>query len=210
MEKTAVIFDLDGTLWDSVDVIVFGWNEEIGKYKDLNLMTRKSLEGYMGKTIYEICDLHFPELDKEKRYELGRCCAKKATEKLSKKGASMYDGVCEMMEELSKKHSVFIVSNCEEGYIDAFLDNHGTRKYVSDFEYSGRTGRPKGENIKSITERNNIAKAVYVGDTMGDYIATKEAGFEFIFAAYGFGEVNEAKYAAKDTKDIVKLVNKIL
>ena len=59
-------------------------------------------------------------------------------------------------------------------------------------------------------ERNSITKAVYVGDTMGDYIAAKDAGIDFIFASYGFGDVKEAKYVAKDTKDIVKIVEEIL
>ncbi len=210
MEKTAVIFDLDGTLWDSVDKIIHAWNDVIKKYDGLRLMTREDLESYMGKNIYEISDIHFPEVEKTKRYAVVKECAKNAVAHLSISGATAYDGVCDMMEELSKKHSIFMVSNCEDGYIDAFLNNHGTKKYVSDYEYSGRTGKPKSENIKSVVDRNNITKAVYVGDTEGDYIATCKAGLEFIFASYGFGDVKDAKYVAKNTNDIVKFVDEIL
>lgn len=210
MEKTAVIFDLDGTLWNAIDVIIHGWNDTIKKHGKAKTMTKEELESYMGKSMQEIADIHFTNLGKEERYALAIECEKVANALLTANGATAYDGVCEMMDKLSKKHSIFMVSNCQDGYIEAFLNNHGTKKYVSDFEYIGRTGKKKSENIKAVVARNNITRAVYVGDTEHDYEATREAGLEFIFAAYGFGDVKDAKYVAKNTSDIVKLVNEIL
>jgi phosphoglycolate phosphatase len=40
-----------------------------------------------------------------------------------------------------------------------------------------------------VVERNNLDKAVYVGDIMGDYESAMKAGIGFIHAAYGFGTV---------------------
>lgn len=210
MKKTAVMFDLDGTLWDAVDVLVVAWNEIIKKYDGLQAMTRADLEGYMGKTIYEISDIHFSGMEEKKRHAVAEECERNGTAMLTKRGATAYDGVCDVMKELSEKHMIFIVSNCQEGYIDAFLMNHGAKQYVSDYEYSGRTGRPKGENIKMIMERNGITDAVYVGDTEGDRLAAELAEVEFIFASYGFGEVKGAKNIAKNASEIAKIVNEIL
>ena len=40
-------------------------------------------------------------------------------------------------------------------------------------------------------ERNGIEEAVYVGDTQGDADACKEAGVPMVYAAYGFGNVED-------------------
>ena len=47
------------------------------------------------------------------------------------------------------------------------------------------------DNIKTIVDTYHLKSAVYVGDTAGDFQATKEAGLPFIFASYGFGQVTQ-------------------
>lgn len=210
MKKTAVIFDLDGTLWNAVDECVMGWNSIINKYDNLPHVTSEQFKGYMGKTIEEIGEAHFTDIEPRMAHSIATQCEKEATAYLNIHGAKEYEGIREMMEAISKRHFIYIVSNCQDGYIEAFLNNHGAKEYVADYEYAGRTNRPKGENIALIMDRNNIKKAVYVGDTEGDYMAACSAGVEFIFAAYGFGEVEDAKYVAKEAKDIIKFVDEIL
>ena len=48
--------------------------------------------------------------------------------------------------------------------------------------------------------RNNIKKAIYVGDTVKDQEAANEAGIEFIYAKYGFGKNIHHKYSIEDIK----------
>jgi phosphoglycolate phosphatase len=52
-----------------------------------------------------------------------------------------------------------------------------------------------------------LSAAVYVGDTFGDFLATKEAGIEFIHAAYGFGKVPDPDYIINQPADLLKLSN---
>ena len=72
------------------------------------------------------------------------------------------------------------MSNCQDGYVPAFLHAHKLGQYFADIEMSGRTGLDKGSNIKLIMERNNIESAVYIGDTEGDEKAARFAGIPFI------------------------------
>ena len=51
-------------------------------------------------------------------------------------------------------------------------------------------------------ERNNIKSAVYVGDTMGDKEAAKDANIPFIYAAYGFGDVDNYDYRIDSITDL--------
>ena len=87
-------------------------------------------------------------------------------------------------------YALIIVSNCQDGYIQDFLDFADMRGLFGDFESAGGTGLSKGENIKLVIERNSIDKAVYVGDTQGDLDSADFAGIPFIRAAYGFGQMN--------------------
>ena len=107
-----------------------------------------------------------------------------------------------MLEILSKKYYLYIVSNCQKGYIEAFLHAHHLEKYFKDIEMSGRTGKDKGHNILLLMERNHIQEAVYIGDTHGDQEASRFAGIPFIFASYGFGNVTHPDKVIKSFKEL--------
>lgn len=97
----------------------------------------------------------------------------------------------QVLARLQKEYILAIVSNCQCGYIEAFLEHYGFGKYISDIQCFGMNEAPKGENIRLVVERNQMDQAVYVGDIQGDYEASRMAGVEFIHAAYGFGEIDE-------------------
>lgn len=188
----SIIFDLDGTLWDPIESVLEAWNSVITEHTQLKEgITRKHLEGTMGLQMKEIGKRLFPELNEEEREQLLKDLSRHEIPHLSKHGGSLYTLVDEVLVELSKKYKLFIVSNCQDGYIEAFYDYHGLGKHFIDYENPGRTGLSKGENIKLIIERNHLHDPVYVGDTEGDRKAAKEAGIPFIYARYGFGEVEE-------------------
>ena len=86
-----------------------------------------------------------------------------------------------------------------------FLETMGFEKYFKDMENPGRTGLSKAGNIKLIIERNNLSAPVYVGDTIGDCRSTREAGIPFVYAAYGFGDVEDYDYRLEDISDLKKL-----
>ena len=102
-------------------------------------------------------------------------------------------------------YKLFIVSNCIDGYIESFLRTSGLSNYFLDFECNGRTKLRKGENIELIIKRNNLKNAIYVGDTMGDKEAARYAKVPFVYASYGFGEVDEYDYLINSISDLGEL-----
>ena len=190
MNKTAIIFDLDGTLWDSTASIRDIWNAVIEQEtKKPSLLIREDICALMGKTIEDIAAAIFPDCSKEEQIRLIGLCGEAECEQLRVDGAILYDGLEETLKTLSAKHGLYIVSNCQDGYIQAFLEAHRLADYFLDIEMYGRTGKQKWDNIRLLMERNGLTKAVYVGDTEGDQKAAKLAGIPFIHAAYGFGTV---------------------
>ncbi|AXI10304.1 HAD family hydrolase [Oceanobacillus zhaokaii] len=191
-----IIFDLDGTLWDSIDTVVDAWNNVLTQNKQLNReITKDDLRQVMGLPFDQLGEKLLPELDKDMRAEIIQACCDLENSYLAKQGGVLYENVEHTLKMLSSKYKLFIVSNCQDGYIEAFYKYHGLEKYFIDYENPGRTGLSKGENIKLVMERNQLASPVYVGDTVGDQQAAREAGIPFIFAAYGFGEVTDYEYS---------------
>lgn len=208
--KTGIIFDLDGTLWNAVEPITESWNEVMRRHDFELRITSEELMQQQGKVMTEIADNLFTHLPKEKRYDLMDECCVYENEYLSVHGGKLYDGVENVFEVLSEKYNVFIVSNCQKGYIETFIKYFGFEKYISDIEDAGNTGLPKSENIKLVVERNHLDKAFYVGDTLGDMNSSDEAGVTFIHASYGFGKVPENRLKIKNIRELPELIKKQL
>ena len=64
--KKGIIFDLDGTLWDSSRQVVDSWNEAFVQEGYLREpLTVEDMQGVMGKTMDVIADTFFPKWDKD-------------------------------------------------------------------------------------------------------------------------------------------------
>lgn len=191
----AVLFDLDGTLWDSADSVAKSWNLVLDELKIGKVLTREDICNVMGLLMNDIADKFFPELEEDKRKEVLEKCCKVENEYIEENGGILFENLEKTLIQLSKKYKLAIISNCQAGYIEAFLKAHNLSEYFCDFENPGRTGLVKGENIKLVIQRNNFKNVVYVGDTQSDYNATKLAGVKFIYAKYGFGDVKDYEYS---------------
>ncbi len=208
--NTGIIFDLDGTLWDATQNITNSWNDTVQK-KGYNLnLTRECVSKEMGKIMEDVADSLFPMIEIPERYDLLKECLKDENEYLAKNGGNLYNGVVSVFQKLIKKYQVFIVSNGQLDYIKTFIKYFGFEKYISDYEEAGRTGRPKADNIKLVMKRNHLDKAFYVGDTLGDMIATEEAGIPFIHASYGFGTVPADRLKINDITELPELIDRLV
>ena len=190
-----VIFDLDGTLWDSSVNVAASWNvvleQELGTP---NVLTAADILTNMGKTMKEIADINFDFLPPEERYALSHKCEVYENEYITEHGGNLFDGVEETLAKLKDMGvKMAVVSNCQEGYVKAFLDSMDMWKYFVDYEEWGRTFLSKAGNIKLVMERNGEEKGIYVGDIQKDADSAHEAGIGCIFASYGFGEIFDAE-----------------
>ena len=192
-KDTLVMFDLDGTLWDSAQAVAESWNE-VFREADASLpeLTADDVHAVMGMTMKEICQVLQPMMDPETKDRVfGECC-RHEVEYLYTHPGQLYPQLRETLEKLRDMgYELAIVSNCQTGYVEAFLHGSGVKDLFLDYEEWERTGLQKGENIRLVMERNGYRKAVYIGDTRKDEEAARLAGIPFIHAAYGFGEAEK-------------------
>ncbi len=207
--KKGIIFDLDGTLWDTTERITPAWNTVLKRH-NLRQITVKEMQSYMGKTLDVIGKLMIPDLEYEERMKILNECCREEQSYLRTHGGVLYPDLEITLRKLKEKYNLYIVSNCHTQYIKSFFVAHKLENYFSDNECNGSTGLSKGENIKLIIERNKLDKAIYVGDTQGDLDASDFAGVPFVFAEYGFGNINRKIYEINNISELVSLSNKIL
>jgi len=198
----SIIFDLDGTLWDSTANVALAWQHALNQVDYLNEdMTVDRVRSITGMTYDAIFDKLFPGLSDEQRKEVQALCAVSELEILHKKGGELYPELEETLQYLGAKYKLYIVSNCQSGYIEVFLDLNNMHPYFLAHQCFGTKGNPKADNIKDIVTDHNLQAPVYVGDTMGDYTSATKAGVPFIFASYGFGIVPDGMMATVDSFD---------
>ena len=206
----SIILDIDGTLWDSTDVVAQSWNRAIKDSTGIDAgLNGKILKGLFGKTMDEIGRAMLPTLDEAKRRQVCFKCYDYEDEYLKDHPGRFYDGVKETLLDLAKTHDLYVVSNCQVGYIEMVLAHLGIADQIKDHLCYGDNELPKGENIKLIMQRNNVQKAVYVGDIQGDYDACQVAGIPMIYASYGFGEVAKPDYTIADIKELPAVIAKL-
>lgn len=186
------IFDLDGTLWDATGVTAETWVSVLAGHPDVKSampLTQESVKRYMGLTNEELAEVFFPDLPYEKAFALMMESCALENKWLPERGGILFHGVAETLGQLHDNgFRLFIVSNCQRGYIESFLHAHGLSALFEDFESSGNTGLPKADNIDMIIKRRGLSHPAYIGDTISDSSAAGKCGIPFIYAKYGFGE----------------------
>jgi phosphoglycolate phosphatase len=205
--KKGLIFDMDGTLWDSSENVAASWTEIVRKTEHkIPDITKEDVMGVMGLTMDKIADKLFDALSKEERMKLLELCCENENNYLLKHGGVLYPDLEKTLIRLKEKYHLYIVSNCQTGYIETFLEHYGFGKYFDDIECYGNNLKSKGDNIALVVKRNKLDKAWYVGDIQGDYDATMEAGIDFIHASYGFGKIKQTVPELAQFSDLPELM----
>lgn len=209
--KQGLIFDMDGTLWDSSENVAASWTEKIREIGcEREDITKEDIMSVMGLTMDKVAEGVFRGYSEKERMELLQLCCEYENEYLRKHGGVLYPELEKTLIRLKEKgFNLYIVSNCQSGYIEAFLEHYGFGKYFDDIECYGNNLKGKGENIKLLAERNSLEKAYYIGDIQGDYNATMEAGYDFIHAAYGFGKIEQTVPELKKFSELPELLESL-
>jgi phosphoglycolate phosphatase len=195
----SIVFDLDGTLWDSTGNVALAW-EKARQQVDyvVEPITREKVRSITGMAYDVIFEVLLPDMEVGKRDYFKAVCAKSEIDTLNEIGGDLYPELEETIKYLAAKYKLYIVSNCQNGYIETFLSHCPVAGYFLGHQCYGTKGQPKAENIKDIVNDHQLKAPVYIGDTKGDRDSATKAGVPFIFASYGFGKVEDGMIATID------------
>ena len=184
----ALIFDIDGTLWDAAEPTARGWNQAL---EELGVDTRVTIAGIrsVAGTPFAGCvEILLPELCPPSEETLHRLDAFEEVV-LVESGGILFPGVDDGLRSLAAAYPLLLVSNCQDWYFELFLAKSGLRECFAGGDCSGCSGLPKSEMLSRLARTRELHHATYVGDTLGDQDAARRAGMDFAYARYGFGTV---------------------
>ena len=212
MRDTMLLFDLDGTLWDSAAPVAESWNVVFRREDpSLSPLTADDMHRVMGMTMREISEAIYPDWNSPRRQQVFSRCFTYEVEYLRTHCGTLYPSLRPVLETLKDQgFRLAIVSNCQSGYVDAFLASSGTADLFCDYEEWERTGLAKGENIRLVMSRNGFDQGIYIGDTQKDREASLLAGIPFIHAAYGFGKADNPEGVIHSLSDLPGEVARLL
>ena len=202
----AVIFDLDGTLTDSIESITYSANEALKHvgYGPFNQEAYKRFVGDGAKTLLERCLknrgdeklAHFSELEQEYKKIFKEYCTYKVTP---------YEGIVSLLEELRRNEiQIAVLSNKPHEQtvkvVESIFGEDCFDMVVG--QNSDIAKKPSPDGIYYISEHLNIpiSEIIYVGDTDTDMKAGKRAGALTVGVLWGFRNREELQ---KNEADII-------
>lgn len=193
MKPESLIFDIDGTLWDSRSLVARGYNQYLREIHREDLLVDEAyLTGLFGKTTTQIADEMLMSIPKPERYQvIAGCMAREHQVMQDDPCAIAYPGVVDTLKQLGETYRLFVVSNSQKGYPRLMMEKLGLEDLFEGCLCFGDTLLPKGDTIRQLMAHHTIRSGVYIGDTQGDLEASRQAGVPFVFCRYGFGQPKE-------------------
>ncbi len=219
MRFDSLIFDIDGTLWDATAGVAASFSEASKEFEfGEKHFTREMICSEVGQPLKTIFTDLYPELgpiidtDPDRADKIMQRINTVSTRYeyayLKEHGGSMFPGTYETLSQLSSRIPLFIVSNCEKGYIELMTESCGIQHFFKDWLCFGDTGQEKDVSMRILCEKYGLSSTAYIGDIKNDALSSRKAGIPFIWAAYGFGEVPQELYCEKinDIRELTKLI----
>lgn len=205
----AIIFDLDGTLWETIDSTWSAINEIAKKYNQAEISKDLVMKNY-GNNKVESAKLFFPNLEQEEAFKLLDEADELNIKNLTVNGGYIYPGLEEALFKLHEEYDLFIISNtATKRYIESFLISSKLFKYFKDYVAASEIILSKGDAITKLIDDYYIDEAIYVGDTIKDQKAASVANIPFVQCLYGFGEDLNCEYKVNEVSELIDVIKEV-
>jgi phosphoglycolate phosphatase len=208
MDKS-IFFDLDGTLWDALLPLTQTMNQTMIAAGKPYRFTPDTVRPFMGLTPEETVPVAFPGMEFSEGLALFKKSLADEVKYLSVHPGKLYPHEEEVLQILSKRYPLYVVSNSDKGYVENYLRSCQMEKYFAGHICAGDTGFPKWKNIVYLREKEKISQVIYIGDTLKDRIESEKAGVLFIHAAYGFGAIPDEPHAIASLAELPEMAARL-
>jgi phosphoglycolate phosphatase len=214
--KKTIIFDLDGTLIDSLEDIAVCMNQVL---EELNLPIHEvdDYKYFVGGGISVLVDNALKDYSTEIKDEVTNRFKIVYDQKLHDK-TKPYEGIYELLDELTKLDcNIGILSNKPHEFTLAYANNLFSKYNISQIHGQKSDVPKKPDPIAAIAIANSFntpcEETYFVGDTMVDMQTAVNAKMIGIGVLWGFRDEEEllehgATFVVKHPLDILEILNK--
>ena len=176
-----LIFDLDGTLGDTLPMCVNAFKKSVGSFLDREL-PEEEITRHFGISEEGIISSLLPDREEEGLSSFFRCYTE-----LLEENPHPFPGVPELLENLQNKgHFITMVTGkCLKTAVIT-LEKYNIAHYFVDIYPGSPAGEVKDHCISELISKHDLdrAETIYIGDAVSDIIASKSCGIPVIAAAW--------------------------
>ena len=194
--KTGLLFDLDGTLLDTLEDLLDATNYAL-RCHGYPQRTLPELRSFVGNGAWNQMRLSLPEgsapeeiqavLDTYKPYYTAHCQNK----------TKPYDGISEALAELKEKYAIAIVSNKPDAAVKALCADYFPGIYALG-EAPGCPRKPAPDMVFQAMEAIGAERCIYIGDSEVDILTAKNAGVPCVSVLWGFRDKEDMANAGAE------------
>ena len=210
---TGILFDLDGTLLDTLEDLLDATNYALGVH-GYPPRTLPELRRFVGNGAYNQMRLSVPEgtdpekiqavLDTYKPYYTDHCRIK----------TRPYEGIPEALAALGAQYPLAIVSNKPDAAVKALCADYFPGIYALG-ERADCPRKPAADMVFKAMADIGVTVCVYVGDSEVDVLTARNAAMPCLSVLWGFRDKEEieaygGQYFCENTRDLVEKIEEII
>lgn len=212
--KRAIIFDMDGTLFQTNLILEPALEATFEELRRKKLWEGAApVEKYreiMGATLPEVWQTLCPHHAEETRKSSNALFHEHLIRFIKGQKGALYDQVEETLEQLSSKYRLYIASNGQVEYLKAIVETYRLDRYIENtYSIERIESRNKSELVQLVKEENEIKNGFVVGDRASDIRGAKDNGFTSIGVRFDFSqesELKQADYVVDSFSDILAIL----
>jgi HAD superfamily hydrolase (TIGR01549 family) len=196
-----ICFDLDGVIINSFKNMEIAWNKSCKK-NNLDI-SFNSYQKFMGLPFYNILKglnikKNFMKIQKDYNYFSNSNLNKIKT----------YPGIKSLIKYILKNYIFCIITSKNKLRALKCLKNNNINYNLILCPNNKIKGKPSNESINYIKKKYKVNNKdiVYVGDSIHDYIFTKNSRIDFIHARWAHRNKIQSKYFCNLPKDLLKFI----
>ena len=211
--NTLILFDLDGTLLDSLGDLTDSTNHILAQY-GCPLRTMDEIRSFVGNGAEVLIRLALPGKESDPPVAEALAAYKTHYATHSRIKTKPYDGILEALAEISKKHPVAIVSNKPDESTKILAKElfGGMRAWG---ESADCQRKPAPDMLYKAMQELGADTCIYVGDSEVDVETARNAGVKCLSVLWGFRDKQVlidagAEYFCEDPKDMAAMIEEMI
>lgn len=197
---TAIIFDMDGTLFQTNLILEPALEATFEKLRNKGLWSGETpIDTYreiMGVPLPVVWETLCPDHSDAVREESNQLFQKALIEQIKNDRGALYDGVEFTLAELAKEFSMYIASNGQTAYLEAIMEHYHLSRWIKDtYSIDLVESGDKSQLVSLVMKKNGIRQGYVVGDRSSDIKAASDNNLLSIGVRFDFSQEDELIHA---------------